>query len=164
MRMKGLFAANNGHADNCAMVLGTRPVCTCGREAELTKNRNPFLARGEQTAKQSKGYHRARKQEKETAKRLGGHTVLASGSMHTKGDVQVRRAARVECKATQKKSFSVTQEMLDKIIIAGTNNDEIPYIEIEFLDEAGAVTRRVAVLQSVDFEDILHEHIQARRK
>lgn len=60
---------------------------------------------------------------------------------------------RLEHKATQNKSFSVTREMLEKIELAGRGCDEIPILVVEFLDERGKSTGiQVAI---TPFQDIL---------
>lgn len=91
-------------------------------------------------------HERAPRQERETAKRLGGLTIKGSGSGDTKGDLRVKRVIRVEAKCTTQKSFSVTRDMVDKIENAGLAAGELPAIEIEFLDPKGRVMQRVAVV------------------
>jgi hypothetical protein len=110
--------------------------------------------RGQST--QSQGYRRAPKQEKEGAKRLGGFRTFASGSLSQKGDVTVPDVARVEYKCTGNKSFPVTPEMLDKITKAGIANNQIPFIEIEFLDNVGKTKSRMAVISAQELEILLN--------
>lgn len=95
---------------------------------------------------QSRAYNHAPVQEREAAKRLGGRTTPASGSLREKGDVRVSGILRLECKATSKKSFSVTRDMVRKITEAGELSGELPAIEIEFLPLAGQFHGRVAVV------------------
>jgi len=107
---------------------------------------NPYLRRLAQQGKQSKGYHRAPKQEKQLAARFGGHPTPQSGAGWRKGDVRAKGSSRIEAKCTQAKSFSVTREMVQKIESAAIGNDEIPFIVIEFLDAGGKPDMEVAVL------------------
>jgi hypothetical protein len=109
--------------------------------------RNPTLDRWSGDGKKSPAYRRSRKQEKETAKRLGGRTVIASGAKFRKGDAEVPGIARIECKATGADSFRVTKEMLDKIDNAAIGNDQIAIIEIEFVDQLGKPIDSVCVLR-----------------
>lgn len=95
---------------------------------------------------QSRAYNRAPAQEREAAGRLGGRTTPASGSLREKGDVRVSGILRLECKATAKKSFSVTRDMVRKITEAGELSGEIPAVEIEFLPVSGQFHGRVAVV------------------
>jgi Holliday junction resolvase len=79
------------------------------------------------------------------AKRVGGKTVRGSGSGNEKGDVRVHRVCRIEAKTTNKKSFSVTREMLDKIETAAVCYGELPALIVEFNDE-GRKVGEVAVV------------------
>lgn len=108
-----------------------------------------------ETEVQSPAYHRAPKQERKTAQRLGGYRTLASGSGFVKGDVRVPGVARIECKATQKKSFSITQDMLDKIEYAAMACDEVPAIIVEFMGDAETAGREVAVISVKWLEHLL---------
>lgn len=98
---------------------------------------------------------RSIKQEKDRAKELGGYATRGSGNGREKGDVRKKGILRLELKTTTKKSFSVTQSMLDKIEEAGLAHDEIPAIEIEFLNENGKPYRTVAVVPSYVLQDIV---------
>lgn len=115
-----------------------------------------FLERGSKEAKKAKAYKRAPKQEREAAAKLGGRLTPASGAKFQKGDVKVPNLARIECKCTGADSFRVTREMLDKIEAAGLANDEIPFIEIEFLNERIGSAKRVAVLTSAALNTVLN--------
>jgi hypothetical protein len=74
---------------------------------------------------------RSRVQEKETAQRLGGVRVKASGAGDEKGDVRLRGFIRVENKTTKNKSFSVTSEMVEKLELATFGSNEVPVLQIE---------------------------------
>jgi hypothetical protein len=96
----------------------------------MTRNR---YVPGNKTETQPRAYWHSRKQEKRTAKGLGGRRVSGSGNGVRKGDVQVPALARIECKTTSNISFSVTRRMIEKLENAGIANDEVPVIQIEFL-------------------------------
>lgn len=107
---------------------------------------NSFLARGERKANLSKSHRRAPKMEKALAQRVGGKLVPGSGSGAVKGDIRLKGVARIECKCTKNKSFSVTLEMLEKIEAAGAQGAELPILVIEFLDPVtGRTIKEVAV-------------------
>lgn len=96
-------------------------------------------------ASPSKSHKRAPEQEKEMAKRLGGRTTLASGAKDEKGDVRIRGIARIECKTTKHKSFSVTLDMIRKIEEAALGAGEMPALVVEFNDN-GKKIAEVAVV------------------
>lgn len=61
---------------------------------------------------------------------------------------------RVEAKTTQRKSFSVTREMIQKVEEAALSNQELPAIIIEFIDEVGKPQMEVAVVPTYVLEEI----------
>lgn len=89
---------------------------------------------------------RSPKQEKELAARMGGQRTPQSGAGMIKGDVKCRGVARIEAKATQKASFSITQAMLKKIEDQAMAAGEVPAIVVEFLNAAGKPKGSVAVI------------------
>lgn len=91
-------------------------------------------------------HQRSRVQEKELAKKLGGSVTLGSGNLEVKGDIRVAKVARIECKTTMNKSFSVTREMVRKIQTAAMGAGELPAIVVEFLDKKGKPVSSVAVV------------------
>ena len=95
---------------------------------------------------------RSRQQEKDIAKRIGGHATLASGALDVKGDVRKRKVIRIEAKTTTKDSFRVTKETIRKIEDAALASDEMPAIEVEFLDGAGKPVMSVAVVPTYVLE------------
>jgi len=100
--------------------------------------------------KRKKGKHtpsheRAPAQEAELAKRFGGKVTRGSGNGNDKGDVRVKGVLRIEAKTTKHKSFSVTQDMLDKIEEAALTSAELPALVVEF-NEEGKPLRSVAVV------------------
>lgn len=95
--------------------------------------RIPKRVRGEA---QPKAWKRAPQQEREVAERTGGKQTPGSGNQSVKGDVRVTDIARIECKATERKSFSVTRDMLDKLAEHGESAGEVPVFHIEFLATA----------------------------
>lgn len=94
----------------------------------------------------SPSHKRAKRQEKELAKKLGGSRTPGSGNGDVKGDVRVRGFVRVECKTTGKRSFAVTMDMIDKIEAAALSSGEIPVLVVEFNDGMGKMLREVAVV------------------
>lgn len=107
-------------------------------------SRDSFINRDKNHGNPS--YRRAKVQEKELAKRVGGRTTMASGSLSEKGDVRLRRVLRIEAKTTKHKSFSVTLEMVEKIEDAALAADELPVIVVEFNDGMGRKVKEVAVV------------------
>lgn len=105
-------------------------------------------------------YARAPKQELLVANRLGGRTTPASGSKDIKGDVQVAKVIRVECKNTEAKSFSVSLEMIRKLKRESLGHGETCAIEIDFIDNKGNVRESVAIVPS----HLLDEIAEVRRK
>lgn len=96
--------------------------------------KNPLLDRLAKKAEQSKGYRQSKAKEKKLAIRVGGRTTAASGSKREKGDVRIVGVARLEHKITQRKSFSVTREMIEKVVNAGVACEEVAAIVIEFIN------------------------------
>lgn len=107
--------------------------------------RNPFLDRLERTKNLTKSHKRAPKQEREIAKRTNGRLVPASGAKHTKGDVRLKGIARIECKTTKHKSFSVTLEMAEKLEEEAALAGELPIFVIEFIDANGKKIKDLVV-------------------
>ncbi len=99
----------------------------------------------------SPSHARAKVMEKETAKRIGGRQTKGSGSSYEKGDVRIKGLVRIESKTTKNKSFSVNEEMIDKIENATNGSNEVPVIEIEILGGA----RRVYVVPAWAMDDLL---------
>jgi len=89
---------------------------------------------------------RSREQEEELALQVGGQKTLASGALDVKGDVRKKRVIRIEAKTTKNKSFSVTQEMVQKIEDAAFSANELPAIVVEFLNDKGSPQSKVAVV------------------
>lgn len=116
-------------------------------------SRDSFLKKANPTT--SNAYRRSPKQEKELAKRGKGKLVPGSGSSYQKGDVKkFNGILRIEAKTTERKSFSVTREMIHKVENAALPNDELPAIVIEFLDENGEPEHEVAVVPMYVLENL----------
>lgn len=98
---------------------------------------------------------RAQKQERETALRLGGRQTPASGARDVKGDVRVKRVARIECKTTKHKSFSVTLDMVRKIEDAALSSGEVPVLLVEFNDGVRGRLAEVAIIPSYLLEEFI---------
>lgn len=120
-------------------------------------SRAKFFARGPggSTDKLSVSHARAKKQEKELAKRGRGKITPGSGNQSQKGDIQKYNGVfRVEAKTTKNKSFSVTRDMVEKIEHAALTRDELPAIVVEFIDERGKPISEVAVLPTYVLDTI----------
>lgn len=119
---------------------------------------NPTLSRLDRPiTKQSVAYRKSAGLEKKLAKRTGGYVTTGSGNKNEKGDVRKRGITRLEHKATQKKSFSITREMLDKITLAAMGHDEIPAVVVEFLDAKGNTLHEVAVIPTQSLLELLDD-------
>jgi hypothetical protein len=79
----------------------------------------------------SPAHARARTQEKGLAQRIGGRTTRGSGSGYEQGDVRLHKVVRVEAKTTRHASFSVTEELIDKLEAAVVGAGEIPILQVE---------------------------------
>lgn len=73
---------------------------------------------------------RSQRQEKRSAKRIGGDVQPASGAGSSKGDVRKAFDTRMECKLTRARSFSLKLSELEKI--EQEAGSEKPVFEIEF--------------------------------
>lgn len=113
-----------------------------------TRNKQPRKAR------LNPSQVRAKKQEREVAKRLSGRLTPASGAKDEKGDVRIPRVARIECKTTKHKSFSVTLEMAQKIEEAALSGAEMPVLLVEFNDNAGKRLGELAIIPSYLLEEL----------
>ena len=82
-------------------------------------------------AGQSSAHNRSKVQEKGLAARVGGRQTKGSGSGYEQGDVRLKKLLRIEAKTTAHKSFSVTEEMIDKIEAACVGTGEIPIMQVE---------------------------------
>lgn len=105
-------------------------------------------------AKPSPSHIRAKKQEKEAAKRLKGYCTPASGAGTVKGDVRTKKIVRTECKTTSHKSFSITLSMIYKIEQAALEGSEVPAMVIEFNDN-GKKIADVAVIPMWALESLI---------
>lgn len=74
---------------------------------------------------------RARAQEQAAAKRIGGVVTRGSGSGRVRGDVRLKGFVRLEAKTTKHRSFSVNDELLDKLETAVFGTGEVPVMQIE---------------------------------
>jgi hypothetical protein len=119
--------------------------------------KNPMLDRLAKKEKQPRSYWAAPKKEKKLAIRVKGRTTNASGSKNEKGDVRKTGIARLEHKTCQRKSFSVTREMIEKIVNASLACDEIPALVIEFINaDTGKSEGEVAVVPVDDLLRLLN--------
>ena len=102
-------------------------------------------------------HRHSRKQEARIAVSVGGKTVVGSGAGREKGDVRKRGIVRIEAKTTQRKSFSVTRKLIEKIEDEATGCGELPAIAIDFIDENGAVEKSAYVIPSYALEDLIRQ-------
>lgn len=99
------------------------PCCTCGED---------LLVVGEREKKgKSDSQKRSRRQEKRTARRIGGKVQPASGAGQEKGDVRDPGHMSIECKLTRAKSYSLKLADLEKLE-KEAHSGEKPALEIEF--------------------------------
>lgn len=96
--------------------------------------------------KQSLSHFHSREQERSHLNRNGAKLVPRSGAGDIKGDVRVKGKLRLECKTTNKDSFRVTREMIQKIEDAALGSAELPVIEVEFVDQWGKPQSKVCVV------------------
>jgi len=115
--------------------------------------KNPLLGRLSHLSKQSKGFWQSPTKEKKLAIRVNGRTTTASGSKREKGDVRKVGIARLEHKITERKSFSVTREMVKKIVNASVACEEIAAIVVEFID--GMTGKSEGELAIIPIEDLI---------
>lgn len=107
--------------------------------------KNPYLRRRNRTKNLTASHRRAPKQETEIAKLVNGRKTSASGAKHEKGDVRLKGRARIECKTTKHKSFSVTMDMVERLEEEAALAGELPFFVIEFCDDRGRKIKDVAV-------------------
>lgn len=98
---------------------------------------------------------RFKQQEKSRTERYGAKPVAGSGRFDEKGDVRLTGVMRLECKNTTAKSFSITKKMIQAIEDAACSSDEIPAIEVEFVDDNGKLLHRVAVIPDYALETLI---------
>ena len=104
------------------------------------------------------------RQEKINAKRYEGRRTIASGSTPVDKAGVKGEGFRMECKSTEKKSFSLKLEELHKLI-AQAKDGEIPAFTIEFRpqDRAGKYEQYV-VLPDAWFKELLETYTQVMGK
>lgn len=102
-------------------------------------------------------HKRAKKQEREVAKRTLGKLTPASGALAVKGDVRVKNVVRIECKTTKHKSFSVSLDMLDRLEEAATLAGEMPVLVVEFNDGAGRKLGELVICPGYVLDSLLGE-------
>jgi len=110
--------------------------------------------------KKGQGYAahiRSPKQEKEAADRLGGRPTRGSGCGNDKGDVSVDGVLRLECKTTEKKSFSLKRETVLKIEQEALEKNQVPAMEVEFIDSKGNKIAHCAVVPLWVLEELVGE-------
>lgn len=120
-------------------------------------SKNPFIDRIARTQNLTKSHKRAPKQESEIAKLVKGRKVAASGAKDVKGDVRLKRVARIECKTTKHKSFSVTLDMIEKLEEAAVLTGELPIFVIEMNDGNGKKLKDVVVCPSYVLDSLITE-------
>lgn len=116
---------------------------------------NYFLRRTKRTSNITKSHKRAKRQEREIANRLGGKLTPASGAKDVKGDVRIKGVARIECKTTKHRSFSVTLDMVDKLEEEAALTGELPVFVIEFNDGEGRRLKELVVCPSYVLDSLI---------
>lgn len=114
----------------------------------MSDEKNPYLRRQQRTANLTKSHKRAPKQEREIAALVRGRVTPRSGAGDQKGDVRLKGVARIECKTTKHKSFSVTLDMIEKLEMEAALAGELPVFVIEFCDEQGRKIKDMVVCPS----------------
>lgn len=94
---------------------------------------NPYLDR-------VTGTKHGRRAEKKASKRLGGSLTPASGALdYAKGDIK-KSHFLIDSKATNKDSFRVTKEQLQKISREALDAGKTPALLVQFVDDLGGLT------------------------
>lgn len=107
-----------------------------------------------QDNRRSAAHRRAPKQERELAARLNGTPTRGSGSGVDKGDVK-HTVLRIECKCTERASFTVTRDMLEKIERAAAENRQWPAIHVEIVEPGtGRILKSFAILPAYVLDEI----------
>lgn len=80
---------------------------------------------------QTPSHDRSKVQERGLAARVGGYVTKGSGSGYEQADVRLKKVIRIEAKTTSHKSFSVTEELIDKLEAAVVGTGELPIMQVE---------------------------------
>jgi len=99
------------------------------------------------------------RQEERVAKDIGGKLIKGSGCGTTRGDSRKDKIIRIENKATTKKSFRLTTEIVEKIENAALAAGEIPAIQIEFINLKGTIEHSICIVPTY----ILNFLIESRK-
>lgn len=99
----------------------------------------------------------ARRHEKEINEQIpGSYQTIASGNQHEKGDVSTYKDGTyfqcfVECKATQRKSYALTNELVEQVKRQALSKgiDKRPAIAIRFYEEGEQSVEQIKVLNDV---------------
>jgi Holliday junction resolvase len=109
-------------------------------------SRESFLKRVTDVPGNTRSHKRAKVQERDLARKVGGRVTPGSGNGPIKGDVRKAGVVRIEAKTTKNKSFSVTLDMVRKIEDAALPSGEMPVIVVEFTDGSGKPIKEVAIV------------------
>jgi hypothetical protein len=102
---------------------------------------------------------RSREQEKQVAKDLSGRITPGSGCGNLKGDVRVRGSYRIECKNTQKNSYSLKRSEIEKIEDQAVTYSETGIMIIRFnKNEEHNTDKQVVILDYEEFKRLINEH------
>lgn len=85
-------------------------------------------------------------QEENTAKKFNGYKTTGSGNKGMTGDVRIASVARIENKSTTKKSYSIKLDLIKKLENNVIGYDEIPFVQVDFIDEEKNLLGQVAVI------------------
>lgn len=99
---------------------------------------------------------RSRRQESAVAEDLGGRRTPASGSQwHSKGDVKAAKIL-VECKTTEKRTYTLHVEDLKKIAAHGILERRLGVMQVEFGDGSSW-----AILSWRAFKELIDDGVQS---
>lgn len=94
------------------------------------------------------------KQEKAVAKEMGGRTQAASGATRMGGGADVRAPGyRIECKYTEKSTYSIKKSDLHKLKEQAARTLEQPVMQLAFVDTRGRRTE--FAITKVDINTII---------
>lgn len=107
--------------------------------------------------KKSLSHARSSLQERDIRDKMQAILTRGSGSGHDKLDVKIPGLLRVECKNTTKKSYKLKLDDLKKMY-QGCKDGEVPFMEIEFIDEDSKLLGRFVITGFEVIERYILDH------